>query len=143
MTETPRRIDRALISVSDKTGLIDFASALAAQGVEIVSTGGTAKAIADAGPAGGRRVGTDRLSGNDGWPREDAASEGAWRPAGDPRQQGTCRRDADARHQADRSAGGQPLSVRGDGREGRGLRGLHREYRYRRAGHDPRGGQEP
>ena len=49
MTDTPRRIERALISVSDKTGLIDFAKALSAQGVEIVSTGGTAKAIADAG----------------------------------------------------------------------------------------------
>ena len=49
MTDTPRRIQRALISVSDKTGLIDFARALSAQGVEIVSTGGTAKAIADAG----------------------------------------------------------------------------------------------
>ena len=49
MPETNRRIERALISVSDKTGLIDFAKALAAQGVEIVSTGGTAKAIADAG----------------------------------------------------------------------------------------------
>src|SRR5690349_9625933 len=49
MSDSPRRIERALISVSDKTGLIDFARALAAAGVEIVSTGGTAKAIADAG----------------------------------------------------------------------------------------------
>ena len=40
---------RALISVSDKTGLTEFASALAAQGVELVSTGGTAKALRDAG----------------------------------------------------------------------------------------------
>ena len=40
---------RALISVSDKTGLIDAAKALAALGVELVSTGGTRKAIADAG----------------------------------------------------------------------------------------------
>jgi phosphoribosylaminoimidazolecarboxamide formyltransferase/IMP cyclohydrolase len=40
---------RALISVSDKTGLIDFARALADLGVELVSTGGTRKAIADAG----------------------------------------------------------------------------------------------
>jgi phosphoribosylaminoimidazolecarboxamide formyltransferase/IMP cyclohydrolase len=40
---------RALISVSDKTGLIDAARALAAKGVELVSTGGTRKAIADAG----------------------------------------------------------------------------------------------
>jgi phosphoribosylaminoimidazolecarboxamide formyltransferase/IMP cyclohydrolase len=49
MSDSPRRIERALISVSDKTGLIDFARALAAAGVEIVSTGGTAKAISDAG----------------------------------------------------------------------------------------------
>ncbi|WP_068084243.1 bifunctional phosphoribosylaminoimidazolecarboxamide formyltransferase/IMP cyclohydrolase [Polycladidibacter stylochi] len=42
-------VKRALLSVSDKTGLIDFAKALAAQGVELVSTGGTRKALADAG----------------------------------------------------------------------------------------------
>ncbi len=42
-------IRRALISVSDKTGLIEFARALAAGGVEILSTGGTAKALKDAG----------------------------------------------------------------------------------------------
>jgi len=49
MTDTTRRVSRALLSVSDKTGLIDFANALAARGVELVSTGGTAKAIAAAG----------------------------------------------------------------------------------------------
>ena len=43
------QIKRALISVSDKTGLIEAARALAAAGVELVSTGGTRKAIADAG----------------------------------------------------------------------------------------------
>ncbi|MEL6922308.1 MAG: bifunctional phosphoribosylaminoimidazolecarboxamide formyltransferase/IMP cyclohydrolase, partial [Pseudomonadota bacterium] len=42
-------IKRALLSVSDKTGLIPFARALAELGVELVSTGGTRKAIADAG----------------------------------------------------------------------------------------------
>jgi phosphoribosylaminoimidazolecarboxamide formyltransferase/IMP cyclohydrolase len=42
-------IRRALVSVSDKTGLVELASALAAAGVEIVSTGGSAKAIAEAG----------------------------------------------------------------------------------------------
>jgi len=42
-------VRRALISVSDKTGLIDLAKALAAHGVELVSTGGTHKALADAG----------------------------------------------------------------------------------------------
>src|SRR5688500_12206594 len=40
---------RALISVSDKAGLIPFASALVQRGWELVSTGGTAKALADAG----------------------------------------------------------------------------------------------
>ena len=44
-------VRRALVSVSDKTGLIDFARDLAARGVELVSTGGTAKAIAAAGIA--------------------------------------------------------------------------------------------
>jgi phosphoribosylaminoimidazolecarboxamide formyltransferase / IMP cyclohydrolase len=44
-------IRRALISVSDKTGLVDFAAALAKRGVEILSTGGTAKALDEAGLA--------------------------------------------------------------------------------------------
>ncbi|ODU54524.1 MAG: bifunctional phosphoribosylaminoimidazolecarboxamide formyltransferase/IMP cyclohydrolase [Acetobacteraceae bacterium SCN 69-10] len=44
-------IRRALISVSDKAGLVAFAGALAARGVEILSTGGSAKALRDAGIA--------------------------------------------------------------------------------------------
>ncbi|MEU4249485.1 bifunctional phosphoribosylaminoimidazolecarboxamide formyltransferase/IMP cyclohydrolase [Amycolatopsis sp. NPDC026612] len=44
-----RPVRRALIGVSDKAGLLDLATGLHAAGVEIVSTGGTAKAIADAG----------------------------------------------------------------------------------------------
>ena len=42
---------RALLSVSDKTGLVDFGRALADRGVELLSTGGTAKALRDAGLA--------------------------------------------------------------------------------------------
>ncbi len=42
-------IRRALLSVSDKTGLVDFARALAAHGAELLSTGGTARALRDAG----------------------------------------------------------------------------------------------
>ena len=42
---------RALLSVSDKTGLLPFARSLAARGFELVSTGGTARALADAGVA--------------------------------------------------------------------------------------------
>ncbi|MGH6923723.1 MAG: bifunctional phosphoribosylaminoimidazolecarboxamide formyltransferase/IMP cyclohydrolase, partial [Propylenella sp.] len=45
------RIERALISVSDKTGIVELARALAAHGAEIVSTGGTAKALAEGGVA--------------------------------------------------------------------------------------------
>ncbi len=43
------KIKRALISVSDKTGVVEFAKALSDMGVEIISTGGTSKALADAG----------------------------------------------------------------------------------------------
>jgi phosphoribosylaminoimidazolecarboxamide formyltransferase/IMP cyclohydrolase len=46
---TPVQIRRALLSVSDKTGLVDLARALAARDVELLSTGGTARAIRDAG----------------------------------------------------------------------------------------------
>ena len=44
-----RRIRRALLSVTDKTGLVEFARALAAHGIELVSTGGTARALREAG----------------------------------------------------------------------------------------------
>src|SRR5262245_11359415 len=43
------RIQRALLSVSDKTGLIDFARTLVNARIELISTGGTAKALRDAG----------------------------------------------------------------------------------------------
>ena len=49
MNSECRRIARALISVSDKRGLIPFAQALAAQGVELVSTGGTHRTLREAG----------------------------------------------------------------------------------------------
>jgi phosphoribosylaminoimidazolecarboxamide formyltransferase/IMP cyclohydrolase len=45
------RIERAILSVSDKTGIVDLARALTAKGVEILSTGGTAKHLSDAGIA--------------------------------------------------------------------------------------------
>ena len=45
------KIQRALLSVTDKTGLVDFARRLAALGVELISTGGTAKLLRDAGIA--------------------------------------------------------------------------------------------
>jgi phosphoribosylaminoimidazolecarboxamide formyltransferase / IMP cyclohydrolase len=49
MTDHLRRASRALISVSDKTGLIAFAGALTGYGIELISTGGTRKELTDAG----------------------------------------------------------------------------------------------
>ncbi len=49
MTIDTAPIGRALISVSDKSGIVEFARALGVRGVEIVSTGGTAAALAEAG----------------------------------------------------------------------------------------------
>ena len=46
---TPRTIHRALLSVSDKTGLIDLAHVLAEFDILLISTGGTRRALSDAG----------------------------------------------------------------------------------------------
>ena len=51
MAEHLRPVSRALLSVSDKTGLLDFARSLAGYGIELISTGGTARALAAAGIA--------------------------------------------------------------------------------------------
>jgi phosphoribosylaminoimidazolecarboxamide formyltransferase/IMP cyclohydrolase len=49
MSHDARKVTRALLSVSDKSGLVDFARTLAAHGIELVSTGGTAQALSTAG----------------------------------------------------------------------------------------------
>src|SRR5438874_8479166 len=49
MPTSPRPIRRALISVSDKSGIVQFARALAAQGVALISTGNSARTLAEAG----------------------------------------------------------------------------------------------
>ncbi len=49
MTEHLCRVSRALIAVSDKTGIVEFARALVGYGIELVSTGGTRKVLRDAG----------------------------------------------------------------------------------------------
>ena len=43
MSATQTKIQRAILSVTDKTGLVEFARRLAGMGVELISTGGTAK----------------------------------------------------------------------------------------------------
>ena len=45
----PVRLRRALLSVSDKTGIVDFAKALHALGIKLLSTGGTAQLLAKEG----------------------------------------------------------------------------------------------
>ena len=47
--ESPKPIRRALLSVSDKTGIVEFATALAERNIELLSTGGTAKLLAENG----------------------------------------------------------------------------------------------
>src|SRR3712207_1869908 len=49
MPERLRRVSRALISVSDKSGLVTFARELSRYGVMLISTGGTKRALAEAG----------------------------------------------------------------------------------------------
>src|SRR6202045_1154454 len=51
MSSTPRKIQRAILSVTDKTGLVEFARKLSKLGVELISTGGTAKLLRDSGIA--------------------------------------------------------------------------------------------
>ena len=112
-------------------------------GVELVSTGGTRKALGEAG------LPVKDVSDLTGFPEmmdgrvKTLHPEGAWRPAGDPRESRARSGHAGAWHRADRPAGRQSLPVRGDRGEGRAFRGLRREYRHRRPGDDPRGGQEP
>ena len=116
MTDHPRRVTRALLSVSDKTGLIEFARALPRHGVELVSTGGTAKALADAGL---KVTDVSELTGfpemMDGRVKTlHPKVHGGLLAIRDNKEHAGG--DGGARHRADRSPGGQSLSVRGDGR---------------------------
>src|SRR6201981_845486 len=51
MSHSTARIQRAILSVTDKTGLVDFARQLSGLGIELISTGGTAKLLRDSGIA--------------------------------------------------------------------------------------------
>ena len=72
------RLRRALISVHDKTGVVEFARGLAALGAEIISTGGTARLLRESGLAGGgsggrsgRDSGVPKTGGDAGTSSED------------------------------------------------------------------------
>src|ERR1044071_4591849 len=56
MPFAPLRVERALLSVTNNTGIVEFARALTAAGAEIVSTGGTFRALQEAGIAPLREV---------------------------------------------------------------------------------------
>ena len=143
MTDHPRRITRALLSVSDKTGLIDFARALAAHGVELVSTGGTAKAIAAAG------LPVKDVSDLTGFPE---MMDGRVKTLHPKVHGGLLAIRDNAEHAKAMGDHGiapidllvvnlYPFEATVD--KGARLRGLHREHRHRRPGDDPRRGQEP
>ena len=133
---------RALLSVSDKTGLVDLARALAARGVELLSTGGSATGDARGGADRQRCGRGDGLSRDDGRPRQDAAPDGAWRASGAAR-----RPDHVAAMEAHGIGGIDLLVVNLYPFEDTVAKGAdyapHREYRHRRPGDDPRRGQEP
>jgi len=132
MTDHPRRVTRALLSVSDKSGLIEFARALAGHGIELISTGGTAKAIAAAG------LKVRDVSELTGFP--EMMDGRVQDPASKVHGGLLAIRDNAEHAQAMKSHGiapidllvVKPLPVRGDRRQGRRLRGVHREYRHRR-----------
>ena len=132
-----RKIARALLSVSDKTGLIDFAKGLSAHGVELVSTGGTAKLLREAGlevidVAEITRV--PEMMGGRVKTLHPKIHGGLLAVAG---RRNTSRRSR-SRHPADRSRRGQSLSLRDHGAERGRFRDVHRGDRHRRAGADPR-----
>ena len=87
------KIQRALVSVTDKTGIVEFAGRLSALGVELISTGGTAKILRESGIAVQGRCRRHRFSRDARRPREDHASANHRRHSGCSRQ---CRTHARA-----------------------------------------------
>ena len=134
---------RALLSVSDKTGITEFARGLAARGFELVSTGGTARALSDAGLD---VIGVSTLTG---FPEMMDGRVKTLHPA----IHGgiLARRDraddlaglARPRHRPRRSRRRQPVSVcRRRGQSRHAVRRARRGNRHRRAVAGPRGRQE-
>ena len=116
MPSDPKRVTRALLSVSDKSGLVEFARALARSRRRPRLDRRHEEGARRGRPRRAGCVRPDRLSRDDGRPRQDAPSRRAWRAPRRARQPGAPGRHAGARHRADRSARRQPLPVRGDAR---------------------------
>ncbi len=112
---------RALISVSDKTGLAAFATRLAGLGFELVSTGGTARTRARRRAGGDRRCRRDRLSRDARWPRQDAPPAHRGGRPGRPAQRRPPRAAGGRGDRAVRAGDREPVPVR-RGRRARGRR---------------------
>ena len=134
---------RVLISVTDKTGVCEFAQGLAALGAELISTGGTARLLREAG------VPVRDVSEVTGFPEMldgrvktmHPKITGAILAMRDNRR--ARRRAARTFHPAHRYGGRESVSIREGGRAGGCIaRRSDREYRYRWPHHDPVGGQE-
>ena len=143
MTENLRRASRALISVSDKSGVVEFARALAEVGIELVSTGGTRKILSDAG------LKVLDVSDLTGFPEMMDGRVKTLHPAV---HGGLLAIRGNPEHvEAMRAHDIRPIDILVvnlypfEATVARGARfcPMHREHRHRRPGHDPRRGQEP
>ena len=79
-----QRTKQALISVSDKQGIVEFARELSGLGLHLISTGGTARALEQAGVPVQKVEDLHRVSGDHGRAGQDAAPQGARRNPGAP-----------------------------------------------------------
>ena len=140
---TLRPIRRALLSVSDKSGLIDFAKGLAKHGVQLVSTGGTAKALRDAG------LNVADVSELTGFPE---MMDGRVKTLHPIIHGGLLAlRDKPDHAEAMKAHGIEGIDLlvcnlypfEATVAKGAELRGDHREYRHRRPGDDALRGEEP
>jgi hypothetical protein len=134
---------RALLSVTDKQGIVEFARGLVGARLRAAVDRRHRRALPTPGCSDrGRRL--HRLPRDDGRAPEDAAPEGARRPARRAATTGAPGGDGSARHRPDRRAVRQPLPLPRDGAQARHRAQRDRRAdRHRRAGDDPQRREEP
>ena len=142
MTDLPP-IRRALLSVSDKTGLIDLGKSLSARGVELLSTGGSAKALRDAG------LDVRDVADVTGYPEMMDGRVKTLHPAVHGGLLALRDNDAHVAAMDEHNIGAIDLlvvnlyPVRRNSCQRRRLQDVHRKHRHWRPCDDPRGGKEP
>ena len=139
MSSTPSKVRRAILSVTDKTGLVDFARKLSSLGIELISTGGTAKLLRESG------IVVKDISDLTGFPE---MLDGRVKTLHPKVHGGILHRREDPKHIAAVAEHGiSPIDMvvvnlyafekdRGQARSR--LRGIDRKHRYRRPIHDSR-----